>query len=47
MKEARKFICQDKLDEARQIFNSFQASLSSVKKLDVILDNLRTDVGRA
>ena len=47
MKEARNFICQDKLDEARQIFHSFQASLSNVKKLDVILDNLRTDVGRA
>lgn len=47
MKKARKFMFQDKLDEAKSVFDNFQTSLNKFKKLDVILDNLRSDVGRA
>ena len=47
MKQARKFMFQDKLEEAKSIFDSFESDLSRFKKIDVVIDNLRSDVGKA
>lgn len=43
MEEARKFIDQDKLEEAKSAFNSFKVRLNKFKTLDNVIENLNYD----